>query len=130
MRCAPLLPHVSDAQDPEVTYILNVICLRTFYHPIVNISAKVTSRLSTQSWSLYILTHAGFVPADGLYLEPCNMQGPYVLVLVARGERGTGPEDERRSRLPAMWLIKAYSRLTRPYKKNVRDSVGPQHNGF
>ena len=47
-------------------------------------------------------------------------QGPYVLVLVARGAQGTGPEDERRSRLPAMWLIKAYTRLTRPYKKNVK----------
>lgn len=58
------------------------------------------------------------------------MQGPYVLVLVARGERGTGPEDERRSRLPAMWLIKAYSRLTRPYKKNVRHSWDPLSKGF
>lgn len=47
-------------------------------------------------------------------------QGPYVLVLVARGALGTGAEDERRSRLPAMWLIKAYTRLTRPYKKNVK----------
>ena len=47
------------------------------------------------------------------------LQGPYVLVLVAMGASGFGPEDERRSRLPAMWLIKCYSRLTRPYKKNV-----------
>ena len=47
------------------------------------------------------------------------LQGPYVLVLVAMGAAGFGPEDERRSRLPAMWLIKCYARLTRPYKKNV-----------
>ena len=46
-------------------------------------------------------------------------QGPYVLVLVAMGASGFGPEDERRSRLPAMWLIKYYSKLTRPYKKNA-----------
>ena len=45
-----------------------------------------------------------------------------MLVLVAMGASGFGPEDERRSRLPAMWLIKCYSRLTRPYKKNVSPS--------
>ncbi len=58
------------------------------------------------------------------------VQGPYVLVLVAMGAAGFGPEDERRSRLPAMWLIKCYARLTRPYKKNVgphfvSGTVGP-----
>jgi hypothetical protein len=39
------------------------------------------------------------------------------------GAAGFGPEDERRSRLPAMWLIKCYARLTRPYKKNVSSPV-------
>ncbi len=51
-----------------------------------------------------------------------HYQGPYVLVLVAMGASGFGPEDERRSRLPAMWLIKYYSKLTRPYKKNACSS--------
>jgi len=52
-----------------------------------------------------------------------HCQGPYVLVLVAMGASGFGPEDERRSRLPAMWLIKYYSKLTRPYKKNASPSA-------
>ena len=69
------------------------------------------------SWALHLLR------AYHHMRIACGPQGPYVLVLVARGALGTGPEDERRSRLPAMWLIKAYSRLTRPYKKNVRSLV-------
>ncbi len=37
------------------------------------------------------------------------------MVMVASGHQG-----DTSSKLPAMWLIRAYRSLTRPYKKNVK----------
>ena len=45
----------------------------------------------------------------------CCAQGPYVLCMVASGHQG-----DTSSKLPAMWLIRAYRSLSRPYKKNVK----------
>lgn len=48
-------------------------------------------------------------------LEPIVYQGPYVLCMIASGHQG-----DTSSKLPAMWLIRAYRSLSRPYKKNVK----------
>lgn len=43
-----------------------------------------------------------------------DLQGPYVLVMVATGQH------QKSNKLPAMWLISAYRNLSRPFRKNVR----------
>lgn len=47
-------------------------------------------------------------------MSTVEVQGPYVLVMVATGRH------QNSNKLPAMWLISAYRSLSKPFRKNVR----------